>query len=93
VGSATFYGVIYGVNASNQSTSIVTLGGTSTVLGGLAVNGSASLSLGSSGNGVGCTSGNKCGDLEFDPGAFNTLIGFGGASQTPNTFRQLPATQ
>ena len=92
-GSATYYGVIYGVNASNQSVPIVSLGGTSTVVGGLAVNGSASLSLGSSGNGVGCTSGNKCGDLEFDPNAFNTLQGFGGAQQTPNTFRQLPASQ
>jgi Tfp pilus assembly protein PilX len=92
-GSATFYGVIYGVNASNQSIPIVTLGGTTTVLGGLAVNGNASLSLGSSGNGVNCTASNKCGDLEFDPNAFNTLIGFGGAQQTPNTFRQLPASQ
>jgi Tfp pilus assembly protein PilX len=92
-GGATFYGVIYGVNASNQNTNIVTLGGTSTVIGGLAVNGNASLSLGSSGNGVDCTSGNKCGDIEFDPNAFNTLVGFGGAQQTPNTFRQLPASQ
>lgn len=92
-GTSTFYGVIYGVNASNQNTAIVTLGGTSTIIGGLAVNGSASLALGSSGNGVDCTSGNKCGDLEFDPNAFNTLVGFGGAQQTPNTFRQLPASQ
>jgi hypothetical protein len=92
-GAINFDGVIYGVNASNQSASIVTLGGTSTIVGGLAVNGNATLSLGSSGNGVGCASGNKCGDLEFDPNAFNTLIGFGGAAQTPNTFRQLPASQ
>ncbi len=92
-GSATYYGVIYGVNASNQNADIVSLGGTSTVVGGMAVNGNASLSLGSSGNGVDCTSGNKCGDLEFDPNAFNTLQGFGGAQQTPNTFRQLPASQ
>jgi len=92
-GSATFYGVIYGVNASNQSTSIVTLGGTSTVVGGLAVNGLATLSVGSSGNGVDCSSGNKCGDLMFDPNAFNSIVGFGGADETPNTFRQLPASQ
>lgn len=92
-GTATFYGVIYAVNASNQTGDLVTLGGTSTVLGGLAVNGSADLSLGSSGNGVECTTGNKCGDLEFDAAAFNTLVGFGGAQQTPNTFRQLPASQ
>jgi type II secretory pathway pseudopilin PulG len=92
-GSATFYGVIYGNNASNQSASIVTLTGTATVIGGLAVNGNATLDLGSSGNGVDCTSGNKCGDLEFDPNAFNSILGFGGADETPNTFRQLPASQ
>ena len=93
-GSATFYGVIYGVNASNQTSSIVTLGGTSTVVGGLAVNGLATLSVGSSGNGVDCSGGqNKCGDLMFDPNAFNSILGFGGADETPNTFRQLPASQ
>jgi Tfp pilus assembly protein PilX len=92
-GTATFYGVIYGNNASNSSANIVTLGGTSTVIGGLAVNGSASISLGSSGNGVDCTTGNKCGDLEYDPNAFNSIVGFGGADETPNTFRQLPASQ
>lgn len=93
-GSATFYGVIYGVNASNQSAAIVTLGGTSTVVGGLAVNGLATLSVGSSGNGTDCTGGqNKCGDLMFDPNAFNSILGFGGADETPNTFRQLPASQ
>jgi type II secretory pathway pseudopilin PulG len=93
VGSATFYGVIYGVNQSNNPGSIVTLGGTSTVVGGLAVNGNATLSLGSSGNGVDCTPSNKCGDLMFDPNAFNSILGFGGADETPNTFRQLPASQ
>lgn len=92
-GSATFYGVIYGVNASNSSGNIVSLNGTSTVVGGLAVNGNAFLSLGSSGNGVDCAPSDKCGDLMFDPNAFNSILGFGGADETPNTFRQLPATQ
>jgi hypothetical protein len=91
-GGATYYGVIYGVNQSGSSASIVTLGGTATVVGGLAVDGNATLSLGSSGNGVDC-GGGKCGDLEYDAAAFNFLDGFGGADQTPNTFRQLPANQ
>lgn len=92
-GSSTFYGIIYGVNASGSSASIVTLGGTTTVVGGLAVDGNATVSLGSSGNGVDCTSSNKCGDLMFDPNAFNSILGFGGADEVPNTFRQLPASQ
>lgn len=92
-GGATFYGVIYGVNASGSTASIVTLGGTSTVVGGLAVDGNATLSLGSSGNGVDCSDSNKCGDLMFDPNAFNNILGFGGADEVPNTFRQLPASQ
>jgi len=92
-GSATFYGLIYGANLSGSTASIVNLNGTSTVVGGIAVDGTASMSLGSSGNGVDCSSGNKCGDLMFDSAAFNNIVGFGGADQTPNTFRQLPASQ
>ncbi len=92
-GSATFYGLIYGANLSGSTASIVTLGGTSTVVGGLAVDGNATLNLGSSGNGTDCAPSNKCGDLMFDSAAFNNIVGFGGADQTPNTFRQLPASQ
>jgi Tfp pilus assembly protein PilX len=92
-GNSTYYGVIYGLNKSASTSSIVTLGGTSTVVGGLAVDGTATLSLGSSGNGVGCAGGGKCGDLEFDAAAFNSITGYGGADQTPNTFRQLPVGQ
>jgi len=92
-GGATFYGLIYGANLSGSTSSIINLTGTSTVVGGIAVDGNASLTLGDSGNGVGCAAGTKCGDLMFDSGAFNNIIGFGGADQTPNTFRQLPANQ
>jgi hypothetical protein len=92
-GSATFYGLIYGANLSGLTSNIVTLNGTSTVVGGLAVDGNASLALGSSGNGVNCAPSVKCGDLMFDSAAFGNIVGFGGADQTPNTFRQLPANQ
>ena len=92
-GSGTYYGLIYGANLSGSSASIVNLNGTSTVVGGIAVDGNASMSLGSSGNGVDCSPSNKCGDLMFDSAAFNNIVGFGGADQTPNTFRQLPASQ
>ena len=59
--------------------------------------GTTALNLGSSGNGTNsCTdtgSNNKCGDLEYDAAAFDSINGFAGADPTPNTFRQLPAGQ
>lgn len=91
-GNSTYYGVIYALNQGNLSTPVVSLGGTSTVVGGIDADGTAQLSLGSSGNGVSCGS-HKCGDLEFDAAAFNSIVGFGGADETPNTFRVLPANQ
>jgi hypothetical protein len=96
-GTLTYYGVIYGANLGNVSGPVVTLGGTSTVVGGLDVDGSASMNLGSSGNGlVNCTdtsAAQKCGDLEYLAAAFNGLVGFAGADPAPNSFRQLPAGQ
>ena len=96
-GSATFYGVIYAPNQGGYTGDVVTLGGTSTVVGGINVDGNASLTLGSSGNGaVSCTDtsqSQKCGDLEFNAAAFSALNGFGGAVSAPNMFRQLPNNQ
>ena len=91
-GSSTYYGVIYGVNAQGSSGNVVTLGGTSTVIGAIDVDGLGTISLGSSGNGVGCTS-HKCGDLMYAAWAFPTLTTFAGAATAPNSFRQLPAGQ
>jgi Tfp pilus assembly protein PilX len=98
-GNSTFYGIIYAANQANYSGTVVYLGGTTTVIGGVAVDGSGqlALNLGSSGNGaVACTDtgfNNKCGDLEYDANAFNGLVGFAGAAPVPNTFRQLPNSQ
>jgi hypothetical protein len=96
-GSATFYGVIYAPNAGGYTGDVVTLGGTSTVIGGINVDGNASLNVGSSGNGaVNCTdtsSSQKCGDLEYNAAAFSGLNGFDGAASAPNMFRQLPSNQ
>lgn len=100
-GNSTFYGVIWAANQGNLTGNVVTLGGTTTVVGGLTVDGSgqAALNLGSSGNGAvnctdtGGTGANKCGDLEFNLAAFGALTGFAGADATPNTFRQLPNNQ
>jgi Tfp pilus assembly protein PilX len=100
-GSNTFWGVIWAANQGNLTGNVVTLQGTTTVVGGITVDGSgtAALNLGSSGNGAvsctdtGGTGANKCGDLEFNLAAFGSLIGFAGADATPNTFRQLPNSQ
>jgi len=96
-GSATYYGVIYAPNPAGHTGDILTLGGTSTVVGGVNVDGNAALTLGSSGNGaVSCTdtsSSQKCGDLEYDAAAFSGLTSFDGAASAPNMFRQLPNNQ
>lgn len=96
-GSATYYGIIYAPNAGNYTGDVVTLGGTSTVIGGINVDGNAALNVGSSGNGaVNCTDtsrSQKCGDLEYDAAAFSALSGFDGAASAPNMFRQLPNNQ
>ena len=96
-GSATYYGVIYAPNTGAYTGDVVTLGGTSTVVGGINVDGNAALNVGSSGNGaVSCTDtsrSQKCGDLEYDAAAFSGLTGFDGAASAPNSFRQLPNNQ
>jgi hypothetical protein len=95
-GTLTYFGVIYEPNQGASSGNVLTLQGTATVVGGVNVDGNAALNVGSSGNGViNCTDtgGNKCGDLEYNSAAFSALTGFAGAAPTPNTFRQLPATQ
>jgi Tfp pilus assembly protein PilX len=96
-GSATYYGVIYAPNPAGHSGNILTLGGTSTIVGGVNVDGNAALTLGSSGNGaVNCTDtgkSQKCGDLEYDAAAFSGLTSFDGAASAPNMFRQLPNNQ
>lgn len=92
-GTGTYYGVIYDVNAMNSSGNVVTLGGTSTVVGGIDVDGSGTVSLGSSGQGITINGVQYSGDLIYASSAFGTLQSFGGAAGTPNTFRQLPLTQ
>jgi Tfp pilus assembly protein PilX len=96
-GGATYYGVIYAPNQGGYTGNVVTLGGTSTVVGGISVDGNAALNLGSSGNGaVNCTdtsNSQKCGDLEYDSLAFAALQDFGGAASAPDMFRQLPNNQ
>ena len=94
-GNGTYWGVLYAANQGGISGDIVTLGGDSTIVGGIDVDGGASLNLGDSGNGaLPCSdTGRKCGDLEFDKAAFENIDGLAGARSTPNSFRQLPDNQ
>lgn len=95
-GTGTYYGVIYDANAQGSSGNVVTLGGNTTVIGGVIVDGEGMVSLGSSGNGTGGGAGcseHKCGDLQYNLAAFNQLQANAGAAGVPNTFRQLPSTQ
>jgi Tfp pilus assembly protein PilX len=84
-GSTTFYGAIYDENAQGSSGDVVTLGGNTTVIGGIDVDGNGTVNLGSSGSGSG--------DLQYSSSVFGQLDGFAGAAQVPNTFTQLPITQ
>jgi len=71
----------------------VTLNGSTTVVGGIDVDGNGTVSLGSSGNGVVLNGVSQTGDLIYSSSVFSQVQGYGGAAAAPNTFRQLPITQ
>jgi hypothetical protein len=81
-GNATFYGVIYARNPANLSTAVVNIGGASTVVGAIEVDGNGGIELGA--NSV---------NLVYSPKAIIELKGSAGATPTRNTFRVLPITQ
>jgi len=81
-GTSTFYGVIYARNPTNSSGAAVILGGTTTVYGGIDVDGNGGIELGSS----------KV-NLVYEPKAAIELRGSAGATPTRNTFRVLPVNQ
>jgi Tfp pilus assembly protein PilX len=85
-GNVTFYGAIYAANnntAPANSGDIVTLGGTATIQGAVAVEGLGGILAGSS----------KL-NIVYDPAATANLFGYGStAGVSQNTFRELPAGQ
>jgi Tfp pilus assembly protein PilX len=85
-GNVTYFGAVY-ANNNNQapadSGDIVTLSGTATIQGGVAVEGNGGVAAGSS----------KL-NIVFDPGAVANLTGYGRSAQvSQNTFRELPGSQ
>jgi Tfp pilus assembly protein PilX len=88
LGNAEFYGIVYARNPTNSSAAIVTLGGTSQVIGGITVDGKGGIELGSSGPG-----GSGGTNLIYNPTALNEIKLYAGATPTRNTFRVLPITE
>jgi Tfp pilus assembly protein PilX len=82
-GNVTYYGVIYAANAQASTGDVITLGGTATIQGAIAVEGGGGVLAGSS----------KL-NIVYDPAATANLFGYGATAEvSQNTFRELPAGQ
>lgn len=81
-GTATFYGLIYAVNAQASSSDVVTLHGNTSVIGGITVDGNGTINFGSSGV-----------NLQYANTVFGQMLVSGGSAETPNSFRILPQNQ
>jgi Tfp pilus assembly protein PilX len=82
-GNVTYYGVIYAANAQNTTGDVITLGGTATIQGAIAVEGQGGVLAGSS----------KL-NIVYDPAATANLFGYGATAEvSQNTFRELPTGQ
>jgi Tfp pilus assembly protein PilX len=80
-GTLMFYGLIYGVNKTNYSGSVVTISGNATIQGVVAVDGLGGITVGSSKT-----------NLIYDPRAPTLLRGDSGAAVNKNTFRVLSSS-
>lgn len=80
-GTLDFYGPIYAPNPDNTSEVAVDMGGTSSVIGGVIVDGAGKLIVGSSGKG----------QVTFDEASFDAVRTMSPANITQGSFRELPA--
>lgn len=80
-GNFTYYGVVYGANLQRSTGNVVSLGGTSQVVGSVAVDGDGGVLAGSSKQ-----------NIVYDPSAFNAVVGYDGAEIVPGTWRELTST-
>jgi Tfp pilus assembly protein PilX len=81
-GSSTFYGVIYAHNAQESSGVVVSLGGTTEVVGAIDVDGKGGIEFGAS----------KV-NFVYNSKAIEEIKAYAGATPTRNTFRVLPGGQ
>jgi hypothetical protein len=79
-GNIEFYGLIYHTNVNNVTGVLVETGGTTVVIGGVAIDGPGGMSAGSSGTNV-----------VFEPTAFDLISATGTAGVVQNTWRELPS--
>jgi Tfp pilus assembly protein PilX len=77
-GNATFYGVIYAINAQNSSGIVVSVHGNATVTGGVLIDGNGMFDAGSSKE-----------NLVFDDNAYGAVKSYGTAGMIQNTWREL----
>ena len=78
-GNAKFFGLVYVLNASNQTNAKVTLSGCAKIQGMIAVDGLGGVDVGS------CKQ-----NLTYDPSILGSLRTYGGAVMAKNSFRVLP---
>jgi Tfp pilus assembly protein PilX len=81
-GNSTFYGVIYAHNAQESNKAVVSLGGTTEVVGAIDVDGNGGIEFGSS----------KV-NFHYNSKAIEEIKAYAGATPTRNTFRVLPSGQ
>jgi Tfp pilus assembly protein PilX len=81
-GTSTFYGVIYAHNSQNSSGAVVSLGGTTEVVGAIDIDGKGGIEFGSS----------KV-NFVYNSKAIEEIKAYAGATPTRNTFRVLPSGQ
>lgn len=85
-GGVTYNGVIYMGNLQNSAETVLSVGANASVVGGVIIDGSGGVEVGSSGAG-----GQNEPNLKFAPNAYNNLFSFGTAGLAQNTWRELPA--
>lgn len=77
-GNFTYHGVVYAANLQQSSGNVVSLGGTSQIVGSIAVDGAGGVFAGAAGANV-----------VFEPSAYNAVVGYDGAEIVPGTWREL----
>jgi Tfp pilus assembly protein PilX len=93
-GGATFFGVIYAVNAQNASgapcsgSDVIHIEGSAEVQGAIIVDGAGTICFGESGGNNGTVT-----NFVYDDRGFNAVKGYFGAAATPDSFRVLPTGQ
>ena len=77
-GNIDFFGIVYALNHQATTASVVTIGGTASVRGGVLVDGNGKVAAGASGD-----------DIIYDPNPFNSARSFGTAGIVQNTWREI----